>query len=77
MSGLNAEENIREARDAGITEFVAKPFTIKQICDRIVAIVEKPRDFVLAPQFKGPDRRRTAGKQVNEDRRERKELKPS
>lgn len=69
MSGRTTPEDVREARDAGITEFVSKPFDIKQLCDRLIAIVEKPRDFVLAPNFNGPDRRRTGGKEVDTNRR--------
>ncbi|MBI1275076.1 response regulator [bacterium] len=71
ISGRNTVEDIQHARDAGITEFVAKPFSLQDICDRIVAVVEKPRMFVVAPQFIGPDRRRTKGKQVKSERRTR------
>jgi len=55
----NAEiENIIEARDAGVTEYLIKPFTIRDFCDRIIAIVENPREFVVTPTFQGPTRRR-------------------
>jgi DNA-binding response OmpR family regulator len=71
ISGRNTVEDIQHARDAGITEFVAKPFSLPDICDRIIAVVEKPRMFVVAPQFIGPDRRRTKGKEVKQERRRR------
>jgi CheY-like chemotaxis protein len=58
MTACTVESEIRDARDAGITEFIAKPFTIEQLCQRIIAVVERPRQFVLAPGFKGHDRRR-------------------
>jgi two-component system chemotaxis response regulator CheY len=55
----NAEiEQVREARDAGVNEYVVKPFAIKELCMRIESIVENPREFVLAPVYKGPTRRR-------------------
>jgi CheY-like chemotaxis protein len=50
--------NIKSARDIGITEFLAKPITAKTVYERIVAIVERPRPFVKAKEYFGPDRRR-------------------
>ena len=49
---------IESARDAGITEAVRKPVTAKSLYDRIVEILERPRPFVRAADFVGPDRRR-------------------
>jgi DNA-binding response OmpR family regulator len=51
-------EDVRTARDSGITEFVVKPFTVKRLIDRIIEIINNPRSFILAPNFKGHDRRR-------------------
>ena len=48
------------ARDAGTTEFLAKPFTANLIYRRICSMVENPRDFVQTATFFGPDRRRRA-----------------
>lgn len=58
LTGRALRDDIQQARDAGITEFLSKPFTMNDLCKRIMMIVDKPRDFVLAPNFKGPDRRR-------------------
>lgn len=52
------KESVRDARDAGITEFVAKPFSAKTISNRIIQIIDNPRAFVEAPGYVGPDRRR-------------------
>lgn len=49
---------VEAARDLGITEFAAKPFTAKSLCDRIVKIVENPRSFIITKIYAGPDRRR-------------------
>ena len=46
------------ARDAGIHEFMRKPFTIKDLERRLEAVTLKPRDWVEAVQYVGPDRRR-------------------
>lgn len=58
-----------EARDAGVTEFMAKPFSPEGLYQRIRAIVEQPRPFVQAKAFFGPDRRR---KSVHHDRTDRR-----
>lgn len=49
---------VREARDAGVTEFVAKPFTIASICSRLINVIERPRQFIQYADYFGPDRRR-------------------
>ena len=69
-------EDVKVARDSGITEFVAKPFTVKRLVDRIIAIVDNPRNFVLANTFKGHDRRRhmATAEGVVEKRRRRTHL---
>ena len=51
-------ESVSMARDAGVTEFVAKPFSAKTISNRIIQIIDHPRAFVESPVYVGPDRRR-------------------
>ena len=51
-------ESVAAARDAGVTEFVAKPFSAKTISNRIIQIIDNPRPFVESPVYTGPDRRR-------------------
>ncbi len=51
-------KRVMEARDAGVTEFLAKPFSAQQLCSRIRAVIEHPRPFVRAQSYVGPDRRR-------------------
>jgi len=58
MTSFTSKKKVVEARDAGITEFLAKPFTAEKLYKRIEAIVENPRLFVIAPEYLGPDRRR-------------------
>jgi two-component system, chemotaxis family, chemotaxis protein CheY len=67
----NAElHHVFEARDAGVNEYLIKPFTVKDLCNRLKEIIEHPREFVLAPEYKGPSRRRRASN-VELDRRKR------
>jgi CheY-like chemotaxis protein len=49
---------VEAARDSGMTEFLAKPFTAKDLCQRIIKVIDSPRDFVATPVYMGPDRRR-------------------
>ena len=59
MVSAYAEVNsIVSARDAGITEFLAKPVSAKLIYYRIRSVIESPRAFIRTPTFFGPDRRR-------------------
>lgn len=46
------------ARDAGIHEFLAKPFAAQHLFFRIRSIIEQPRLFIRLADFFGPDRRR-------------------
>jgi hypothetical protein len=46
------------ARDAGVHEFLRKPYTMKDLLRRLEAVSLKPRDWVEAVQYVGPDRRR-------------------
>ena len=58
---LTANTELRhvcQARDAGMTEFLAKPVSPKTIYERIVSVIEQDRFFVNCGSFFGPDRRR-------------------
>ncbi len=58
VSGAADREVVEQARDAGVTEFLAKPFSARSIAERILHVINKPRQFVLAEGYFGPDRRR-------------------
>lgn len=47
-----------QARDAGVSEFVVKPFSAKGLMLRILEAVFHQRPFVEAATYSGPDRRR-------------------
>ncbi len=46
------------ARDAGVHEFLRKPFTIKDLVRRLEAVATRPRDWIEGIGYVGPDRRR-------------------
>lgn len=58
ITGYAATTKVKVARDQGMTEFLVKPFTAKELAARISHVINRPRDFVEAPRFTGPDRRR-------------------
>lgn len=51
-------EDVQAARDAGINEFLRKPFSAKTLADRIIYVIDGPRIFVDSTAFAGPCRRR-------------------
>lgn len=73
LTGKAERRDVEEARDAGVTEYMVKPFTAKALFERIVQVIENPRSFILAKGYKGPDRRRRALETPPEERRK---LKP-
>ncbi len=59
MTGFSEKRRVVQARDAGVTEFLVKPFNARDLYRRIAQIIERPRQFVRSQDFFGPDRRRT------------------
>lgn len=58
ISGNTTAESVMTARDHGATKFLAKPLSPDSLYSRIVATIEKPRNFVRTSDYFGPDRRR-------------------
>jgi CheY-like chemotaxis protein len=58
VTGHTEKHRVEAARDAGVTEFLAKPITAQSLFARIAEIVERPRAFVRCDSYFGPDRRR-------------------
>lgn len=50
--------SILGARDAGVHEFLRKPFTAGDLTKRIEVVALKPRNWIEAVGYVGPDRRR-------------------
>ncbi len=69
MTGFSSRIRVEQARDIGITEFLVKPFAARDLYTRVAQIIEKPRQFVDAGTFFGPDRRRKSGDQYEGPRR--------
>ncbi len=58
LTGHSEKKRVVAARDAGVTEFLAKPISAKALYQRIINIVVNPRPFVRTRSYFGPDRRR-------------------
>lgn len=58
MTGYSDQPRVELARDSGVTEFLMKPYSARDMYARVVQIIEKPRQFVDTGEFFGPDRRR-------------------
>ena len=69
MATAPSAARITEARDAGVTEFLRKPFSIQVLGQRLDAALKSPRDFVESQSYQGPDRRRRSGNYTGPDRR--------
>jgi DNA-binding response OmpR family regulator len=58
LTARSENEYVTEARDKGVTEFLAKPFNVDSLYRRIAAVIARPRPINNPPDYFGPDRRR-------------------
>jgi two-component system chemotaxis response regulator CheY len=58
LTGHSEKMRVVAARDAGVTEFLAKPISAKSLYQRILNVVANPRPFIKTRSYFGPDRRR-------------------
>lgn len=56
-AGSGHLQRVLKARDAGISEYLVKPFSAKSLAERISRVIEKPKAFAQCETFVGPDRR--------------------
>ena len=75
FTGRTALEDVQHARDAGVNEFLAKPFSAAQLSKRLLSSIQHPRQFITAEDYAGPDRRRKVVP-VPEEKLKRAEDKP-
>jgi DNA-binding response OmpR family regulator len=58
VTGHATQGTLLAARDAGVHEFLCKPFSMKELMRRLEAVTLRSRDWVEAMNYIGPDRRR-------------------
>ena len=60
LTGHSEKNRVAAARDAGVTEFLAKPLSAKALYQRIINVIANPRPFIKTRNYFGPDRRRSS-----------------
>lgn len=60
---------VEAARDAGITEFCAKPVTAAELYRKVCYVINSPRSFIRTSVYFGPDRRRRRADEYGGDER--------
>jgi len=60
LTGHTHIDHVREARDAGVNEFLAKPVSVKAILSRLMSVIDHPRPYIRNQTYFGPCRRRRA-----------------
>ncbi len=73
ISGAADEEYVNAARNLGMTEFMAKPFSVTTIYERIFEVIDYPRQFVTTQNYFGPERRRHEEPRKGSEMRETRE----
>ena len=57
-AGSGHLSRVLKSRDAGVSEYLVKPFAADALAVRITRVIENPRPFVIADSYVGPERRR-------------------
>lgn len=76
MTGRAERLNVEQARNCGVTEFLVKPVTTAMLFDRIRRVFDTPRDFVIAAEYIGPDRRHLKAAAKAAAQQEKRNIKP-
>jgi len=58
ITGHGEPDLVGLARDAGVSEVLVKPLTGDALYARVRSVLDRPRPFIRAGEFIGPDRRR-------------------
>lgn len=58
LTAYAERSKVETARDAGVTEFCAKPVTATELYRKVCTVINSPRPFVRTSGYFGPDRRR-------------------
>lgn len=69
LTGHSEKRRVTIARDAGVTEFLAKPISAKALYHRIISVAVNPRPFIKTKTYFGPDRRRSTNPYIGPERR--------
>jgi two-component system, chemotaxis family, chemotaxis protein CheY len=71
LTAYAEKSKVEQARDAGVTEFCAKPVTPMDLYRKVCSVINTPRSFIRTGVYFGPDRRRRKDDQYQgKERRE-------
>jgi DNA-binding response OmpR family regulator len=56
-AGSGHLSRVLKSRDAGVSDYLVKPFAASDLAMRVTRVIEKPRPFVISKSYVGPDRR--------------------
>jgi two-component system chemotaxis response regulator CheY len=57
LTGYTELHRVKQARDTGVSAFLAKPVSAQALYKRLCAVVDDQRPFVRSNRYFGPDRR--------------------
>jgi CheY-like chemotaxis protein len=70
ISGAADRVNVEAARERGVSEFMAKPFSVENVYKVLQRLIDNPRQYVTTQNYFGPDRRRSkSGPPMGSERR--------
>lgn len=58
VTAYSERSKVEDAISSGVDEFLVKPISPQKLYDRIIAVIENPREYIVSPSYNGPDRRR-------------------
>jgi len=58
LSGHGTRQNVEQARDDGVSDYIVKPVTADLLYARIMAAISNPIHIVETPSYRGPSPRR-------------------
>lgn len=58
LTGMSDEDTVAKARNAGATDFLARPLGMDRLISRMTKVLSTPSPFVHVPGYFGPDRRK-------------------
>ena len=58
ISNAPQKSQVEQARDSGVNDFIALPFSVNTVKNKLMSVLVTPKQFIKSDGFSGPDRRR-------------------
>lgn len=55
-AGSGHQSKVLQALNAGISEYLVKPFSAGSLANRITRVIEDPKEFIISEEYTGPKR---------------------